>query len=473
MVDKVPQNPVDKLNNWLLNLNNKLSNLQTEIIDKNLDKLELFSKIPSIVNKVNTVLDVNLFGLWTVGWILGVKLFDMNKYKDPNHILNLVFKKYGGIEWLHKVYIQTTLNNFFEDQGEKREVIENIFTLYQENTQNNICSDILQDPDSFNIVCNLWLNSTTPTTITDKIPSVKFSYLSDKIMTWIDNKKHYLDPVVLAELWLSVPQKLWPNWTKIIDETSPDWKPEDIDEAIIQKYLIKRTSEFVSNESYMTNIPSADHFAFALMGWLFVAGNVFPEAVLLWIDTPKNSSISKHDNLPENFSFSWKVEDMKEQDITNELLKFKSPLTAQMVINSAKKYAVPMSYMMAMMKNDSWYGSQWLAVTTHNPGNVGNMDDGSMKDRWTREAGVDAVAENLQWRISEYQKVYGNETFPSLKELSSNVGSDGKWFLSTQGNYLQENTDQRIWAYMTADGWPDAVQNYQSELSNEPETQLA
>lgn len=473
MVENIKENPLDKVSETLKWINANLSDLQTKVIDNNLDKLEKLWKLPDLISKVNTVLNVNLFGLWSVSSLLGVKIFDISKYKDPNNILNIVLKKYGGIEWLHRSYIQNTLTDFLTDQPEKIDTISSLYETYKNNKQQNICSNILQDPDSLNIVCGLWMTSQTPTTITDKIPSIKFSYLSTTIYDWIEDKKQYLDPVVLAELWYNAPTKQWSNETQIIDEASPDRKPDRITKTMIEKYIIKKTTDFVKTEWYISYIPTADHFTFALMGWLFVAGNVFPEAVLLGIQTPEDFSWWKHDRLPENYGiFSGKIEDMTQQAITDELLKFKSPITEKMVMDSAKKYAVPMSYIMAMMKNDSGYGTQWLAVTTHNPGNVGNMDDGSMKDWWTREAWVDAVAENLQWRTNEYQKVYGKETFPSLKELASNVGSDGKWFLSSQGNYLQDNSWTRAGAYMTADWWPNAVQNYQNDLSNEPDTQL-
>lgn len=85
------------------------------------------------------------------------------------------------------------------------------------------------------------------------------------------------------------------------------------------------------------------------------------------------------DTTPEVYSTT--VLDMKEDVITEEFTKVKSPLTAQMLIKAATKYTVPVSYMMAIMKNDSSYGTAGLAVSTHNPGNVGNMDDGSKKDR--------------------------------------------------------------------------------------------
>lgn len=470
MVGEGIEAPLNKLNESLKWVNDKLADFQKNIIDDNLDKLQISEKLPDLVGKVNGILNINLFGLWTVTSLLWLKLFDISKYKNKKGVLNYVLKKYGGVEWLHKSYIEETLTSFLADQPEKSSAIWSLYQMYKSESQQNICSDVLKDPDSLNVVCNLWLDDKVASTIMDKIPATKFSYLSAKTLEWIKGNEKYLDPNVLSDAGCVVPTKAGPNWNIIIDETSPDRKPESIDRNIIEKYLMTKIPEFMTNEWYIKYIPSADHLVLALMGGLFISGNTFPEAVLLGIKTPEQFGWSKHDQLPEVVLASLGiVEDMKEQVIKDELSAAQSPVTEKMVMDSAKKYSVPMSYIMAIIKNDSTYGTKWLAVTTHNPGNVGNMDDGSTKDWLTREAGVDAVAENLQWRIAEYQKTYGNEKYPSLKELASNVGPDGKWFLSAQGNYLQENTTARLGAYMTADGWPDAVQNYQSDLSNEPQ----
>jgi hypothetical protein len=106
---------------------------------------------------------------------------------------------------------------------------------------------------------------------------------------------------------------------------------------------------------------------------------------------------------------------------------------------------------MAIMKNDSSYGTAGLAVTTHNPGNVWNMDDGSKKDRWTWEWGVDAVAKNLKTRIDAYQTKYGSDKQPNLEELASGKKAD-TW-------------EKFFGVYMTAVKWPDIVQNFQQELA--------
>jgi len=62
-----------------------------------------------------------------------------------------------------------------------------------------------------------------------------------------------------------------------------------------------------------------------------------------------------------------------------ELQRFGSPITADMLVASAKAHEIPVTYLAAVIKNDSSYGTAGVAVRTKNPGNVGNTDDGSIR----------------------------------------------------------------------------------------------
>lgn len=451
------ENPLDKVNEWLLWVNEKLNDFQKNIIDDNLNKLQVADKASDLMAKVSGILDINLFGLWTIASLVGMSSFKiMEKFKN-NKIMALVFKKYGGVEWLQKSYIQETLDKFFVGQPEKSGVIKDIYASYEAEKADNLCTDVVKDPDSLNVVCNLWLDEKTPTTVTEKIPATKFSYLSAATLQWIKGKEKYLDPNVLASVGCIVPKKMSANGIEIIDDTSSDWKPENINKAVIEKYLTQKTTEFVLTEWYITSVPSSDHFVLALLWGLFVSGNTFPQAVLLGVAAPKD--FGEVQEIKSEQPNSLVVEDMDKEKIQQELSAASSPITFEMVQSSAKKYGVPMSYIMAFMKNDSTYASpnvpnnKW--AQTHNPGNVGNMDDGSTKDRGTREAGVDAVAQHLKKRIDEYQTQFGKTAIPTPTELASGkkAGTGEKFF----------------GVYMTADGWPAAVQKYQEDLSNEPE----
>lgn len=72
-----------------------------------------------------------------------------------------------------------------------------------------------------------------------------------------------------------------------------------------------------------------------------------------------------------------------------------SPVTGEMVMSAALAYAVDARLMMAIMEQDSRFGTAGLAVSTTNPGNVGNDDDGNTRTYDSWQEGVTAVAEWL------------------------------------------------------------------------------
>jgi hypothetical protein len=72
-----------------------------------------------------------------------------------------------------------------------------------------------------------------------------------------------------------------------------------------------------------------------------------------------------------------------------------SPLTGQMILDSAKIHDVDISLMMAIMELDSHFGTLGKAVSTKNPGNVGNDDDGNIRTYDSWQEGVTAVSDWL------------------------------------------------------------------------------
>lgn len=83
-------------------------------------------------------------------------------------------------------------------------------------------------------------------------------------------------------------------------------------------------------------------------------------------------------------------------DATIKSLSPNSPLTGQMIMDAAAKYSVDPKLMLALMVQDSSLGTAGKAVTTKNPGNVGNTDSGATQTFKTWGDGVDAVAKWLQ-----------------------------------------------------------------------------
>lgn len=69
------------------------------------------------------------------------------------------------------------------------------------------------------------------------------------------------------------------------------------------------------------------------------------------------------------------------------------PLNGSMIFNAAQEYNVDCRLLMAIMEQDSRYGTAGIAVSTFNPGNVGNTGTATRTySSW--QAGVEAVA---QW----------------------------------------------------------------------------
>lgn len=119
-----------------------------------------------------------------------------------------------------------------------------------------------------------------------------------------------------------------------------------------------------------------------------------PEAIIMGYDTTRYATDPAHATklrkiigaLPGNTSNPQVVESYIRSKFP------KSPVTGQMVVNSAKRHGVPPPLLLAIMQNDSSMGTAGLGAKTRNPGNVGNDDDGNIRTYQTWASGVDAVA---------------------------------------------------------------------------------
>lgn len=82
-----------------------------------------------------------------------------------------------------------------------------------------------------------------------------------------------------------------------------------------------------------------------------------------------------------------------------------SPVRGQDVIDAAKQYGVDPNLVIALMQQDSSFGTKGKAVSTKNPGNVGNTDSGATSKHSSWRDGVFAVAKNLSKRkVSNLQQ---------------------------------------------------------------------
>lgn len=87
----------------------------------------------------------------------------------------------------------------------------------------------------------------------------------------------------------------------------------------------------------------------------------------------------------------------------------KSPITAEMISNTSAKYGVPWEILVAMMVQDSSLGTAGKAVSTMNPGNVGNTDSGATQKFSSWQAGVDAVGQWLSNHKVTPEQIKANE----------------------------------------------------------------
>lgn len=75
-----------------------------------------------------------------------------------------------------------------------------------------------------------------------------------------------------------------------------------------------------------------------------------------------------------------------------------SPITGEMVLNSARKFGVDPKIILAIAKQEANYATLGRAARTFNPGNVGNVDSGSNVNWGSWQAGLDALARNISRR---------------------------------------------------------------------------
>lgn len=77
-------------------------------------------------------------------------------------------------------------------------------------------------------------------------------------------------------------------------------------------------------------------------------------------------------------------------------------VTGDMVYKAAKEYGVSMKLMIALMQNDSMFGTTGLGKKTNNPGNIANNDAGNKQYYPTMREGVRAVARQLaRYKIAQ------------------------------------------------------------------------
>lgn len=387
-----------------------------------------------LMAKVGGVLNMDLFGIWTVGTLLGIsspaKL--MKKSKLANFVLRVM--GFDGVEGLHREYVRDQITKQFSP--EKKSVIKAFFAEYKEQAQKNTL------PPDFLTTYKISLKHKENEA---KLPSSAV-VLKESLLHAVKGNEKMISLQTLRALKIPFNTVKNANKEDVLDESTFDVSL--ITQQVLDKYLATTLPSLAKKNEFMKEITSPDQFVLAVIGNLF-AGSMFVEGVCIGVENPNNylletAVISKP--VEAKILSDEKRKELKD-NIQKELDKVpNTPLTAEMVISSCEKYPnVPVEYVLAIMKNDSTYGTQGLGAKTHNPWNVGNNGKDT-KDWSTREDGVEVVVKNLDRRIHEYTTVYGKTPFPSLKYLADNIGPDGKGFL--KGYAYKQPNPQRQWAYM-------------------------
>lgn len=121
-----------------------------------------------------------------------------------------------------------------------------------------------------------------------------------------------------------------------------------------------------------------------------------------------------------------------------------SPITAQMVFNSANKYGVDPKILASIIQHESKFGTLGVGAKTFNPGNVGNTDSGATRNWGSWQAGVDAVAENMSKRVvSPTQAKMASSNNPKTLAQTIFNGTGRISDVSTKGN-LRAQVSQEL-----------------------------
>lgn len=141
-----------------------------------------------------------------------------------------------------------------------------------------------------------------------------------------------------------------------------------------------------------------------------------------------------------------------------------SPITGQMIANASEKYGTSWETMMAIMQQDSSFGTKGAGARSFNPGNVGNTETatstGNLVNFGDWQSGVDAVAQNLARRRTDGQQVNTQETTPTqypevVKNAALSVQADvqtldqaksslPKGYQNLLAQYLLENPSKKV-----------------------------
>ena len=131
----------------------------------------------------------------------------------------------------------------------------------------------------------------------------------------------------------------------------------------------------------------------AILAEVIIDGSV---AILGEYDITSYATDPKHEEKIMNILSKMGVMDTVEKiDDYIRSKSLSSLVTGEMIMSAAEAYTVDARLMMAIMEQDSSFGTAGKAVRTLNPGNVGNDDSGNLRTYESWQEGVTAVVEWL------------------------------------------------------------------------------
>ncbi|MDO4713213.1 MAG: hypothetical protein Q4B28_00700 [bacterium] len=151
---------------------------------------------------------------------------------------------------------------------------------------------------------------------------------------------------------------------------------EELKKDLINAYLAQTLPHLSQNPSFLQKAQDANTIAFTLIAGLSVDQEHLIEGIKVSALLPQefyqplpattetqqeeNSSDQEQVQRIKNLTFADKISDTARAVIQSELERTtpKSPLTLEMILHSSQKYQIPIEYLMAVVKNDSSYGTQ-------------------------------------------------------------------------------------------------------------------
>ncbi|MDR0282255.1 MAG: hypothetical protein LBI53_02805 [Candidatus Peribacteria bacterium] len=190
--------------------------------------------------------------------------------------------------------------------------------------------------------------------------------------------------------------------TEMVNGKQKQIKKETIDvnkferdkDKIIEKYLIYMTKALSTKPTFLQSIDTSaadqgsNTVAFTIVSSLFINKDNVIDGIEAKVFLPEvfmngKERIAPPLSIPETQPLTTNPEAQSQttspeteltaeqkQTMNTELQRYHSPLTADMLVTSAKAYEIPVSYLAAVIKNDSSYGTAGIGARTNNPGNV-------------------------------------------------------------------------------------------------------